>query len=1083
MHRKEQARTHLASRAVPLAVVVLLLAIGTLVPLGAGGVLGSSPAGVTHNGNWTISTPVSYGNTSLFVNGSISIVSGGSLSLNNVTLILSEPSALAHSITIGSGGALSTNGSTIESATPTNHLGIRADAGATVSISGGAILDVGGAAGPLGFVVDASSARFSGVAFQNYYEALVISATDVTVDHCVFSHTTSTTSATYVVSTSGSSAGFVMTHSRIVDTAMAGGGLFVASSSDIENNTFTLNPQGTNPRPILIGYAGSNGHVNASGTRFIHNVVSGSDVTDFDSSHVTISHNQILNTGGQQYVHDFGVHAEVFTPSGAGIWINGLTIEYNYISNSTGYGIRVEQNVTNAVIAYNTITNISTDPVSGPYNGAKTYCAIYLIRGVTHTLVTGNLINASSDIGNASLEIAGIGLESEVSNSTVSNNTVLNTDLGLWVQGDWNDGSGNIGPSWFNTITGNTFRNTRPIVQTHDLANAIQSYDWSNRTTISNNIIQGWNMVPSGVSTYEGAAILQADPYGTISGNVVKSATYGVVFGYFYGQVSNASYNALYGNSFNVTKAAVVDNTASAPAPIQNVVNVLTASATSSGFPTALEQSIGGLSGAAFSEAAGAYATTLETPSPITGAVRNYTTSIPWKVANFSVAISGPLGRGTLPASVSAVSSTQVTYAVSATGALGYAVSLAPTTQSYTANYTVRVVSASGTQSFSVYSPSGPAYFQTSATGNLSITVVLDSWTPTTSPSTIDLELHVARSSGTPVADVTAQIALQEPGQATSVSLGPTNSSGDASLGGLPSGTSVTNVSITAGNYTVGRFTENSSQPGVLQLDVVVVPVAPLVNSTVELVLTTATVNGTAVSGLDARVELTATNGTTSVTVGPTNSTGEAIAEGIPAGATVQNVTVSGGNYTVQGFAENTTQPGILRVSVVVAEEPVGANNSTTFQIRFTEHGLGSGAAWRLSVSGPESLNVTSAATNVTFYLPNGTYRYSASAVDAGNLTEINGSFVIPTDAYLSISVNFPLSKSPPSPPGTSAPGPSPAPAAISLVELIGLYFAAVALGGALVFVSRHLWRTLRERRSAAVPPAEKPGPNRPRGP
>ena len=1083
MHRKKQAGTRLASRAAPLAVVVLLLAVGSLVPLGAGGTLGSSPAGVTHSGNWIISTPVSFGNTSLFVNGSISIVSGGSLSLYNVTLSVSEASALAHSITIASGGALSASGSTIESATPANHLGIRADAGATVSISGGAILDVGGAAGPLGFVVDATGARFTGVTFQDYYEALVISAPDVTVDHCAFSHTTSTTSATYVVSTSGSSSGFVMSHSRIVDTAMAGGGLFVASSSDIENNTFTLNPQGTNPRPILIGYAGSNGHVNASGTRFLNNVVSGSDVTDFDSSHVTISHNRILDTGGQQYIHDFGVHAEVFTPSGAGIWINGLTIEHNYISNSTGYGIRVEQNITNAVIADNTITNISTDPVSGPYNGAKTYCAIYLIRGVTHTLVTGNLINASSDIGNASLEIAGIGLESEVSNSTVSNNTVLNTDLGLWVQGDWNDGPGNIGPSWFNTITGNTFRNTRPIVQTHDLANAIQSYDWANRTTISNNIIQGWNMVPSGVSTYEGAAILQADPFGTISGNLVKSATYGVVFGYFYGQLSNASYNALYGNSFNVTKSAVVDNTASAPAPIQNVVNVLTASATSSGFPTSLEQSIGGTNGAAFSEAGGVYATTLETPSPITGAISNFTTSIPWKGANFSVAISGPLGSGTLPASVSSVSSTQVTYTVSATSALSYAVSLAPTSQSYTANYTVRVVSASGTQSFSVHSPSGPAYFQTSATGSQSITVVLDNWTRTSSPSTIVLELHVARSNGTPVSGVDAQVALQEPGQTTSASLGPTNSSGNASLGGLPSGTSVTNVSITSGNYTVSGYTVNSSQPGVLQLDVVVASVSPSVHPAVELVLTTATVNGTAVSGLDALVELTGTNGTTSVTVGPTNSTGEAVAEGIPAGASVQNVTVSGGNYTVRGFVENTTQPGVLQVSVVVASEPVGENNSTTFEIRFTEHGLGTGAAWQLSVSGPESLTVTSAATNVTFYLTNGTYRYSASVVDAGNLTGITGSFVIPTDAYLSISVNFPLSKPPTSPPGTSAPGPSPAPAAISLVELIGLYFAAVALGGALVFVSRHLWRTLRERRSGAALNAENPGPNRSRGP
>ncbi len=1073
-------RTRLTPLVTPLAVLALVLIGGLASALSSGALPGAGTPAVTVNGNWTISTAVRYANTSLNVNGSITIASGGSLRLSNVTLSLSEPGSLAHGITVAAGGVLNATDSTFESATPSNPLWMRANSGATLSLTGGAVLDLGGSAGPVGFLVDAAGARFSGVQFKNYYEALVVSASDVTVTNCSFQQTRSTSSSTWVVSASGSSPGFVMTHSRIVDTSMMGGALFVASASDLENNTFTLNPKATNPTSVLIGYSGTNGFVNASGTKFVYNSLSGGDVVDFDSSNVTISHNHIFNTGGAEYVHDYGVRAQVIDPSGKGIWINGLSIEYNLISNSTSFGIRIENNITNALVAHNNITNISTNPQAGTYNGAQTYEGIYLIRGVTHSLVYANRIDNSADQENPSINTAGIGLESKVDYVTVANNTVLNTDLGIWVQGDWNDGPGNIGPSLHNTVTGNLIRNTLPVVQTHDLSSAIQNYDWANYTTISNNRIEGWNMVPSGVSSYEGEAIHQADVYGTITGNVINGATSGLVFGYFYGSgVGNASYNLVYGNVFNVTGSPIVDDTNSAPGPITNVVNSLDPHRTSNGFPTAVEESIGAVSGLAFLATGGVYSTTLETRSPISGVLGNYTTSLPWAVPNFSVRATGPLGSGTVPGSVTSVNSTAVAYTLSASGALSHTVSLDPTPGGYTANYTVRVVSSGGTQSFAVHSGTGPAVFRTNSTGTLSVTVVLVDWSPTVSVNTTELLLNATTSNGTAVPALSVKLGLQEPLGPTSVTLGPTNASGRASVAGLPAGTTVANLSLLGTNYTTVGYSVNASVPDLLKVDLVVAPVVtvpppPPQNNTTELRLSVATVNGTAVPGISVQVELHEPTVTSTLTLGPTNASGGATARGLPSGTSVSNLTLLGTNFTIAGYSVNSSVPELLALDLVVVPVPTGGpGNSTLFLVRFTEHGLAAGSTWRVSVTGPKSVNVTTVASNITVSLTNGTYRYSAEALTGTNASVPEGTFVIPTDAYVSIAVDFVFTNSSGTGHGAPAPAPSPSPSGtrLSVTEAIALGGLAVSLGVALVFVSTRFRRARVSQRGRRRPP------------
>ncbi len=770
--------------------------------------------------DWVISNLVSYTDTTILVAGSITVESGGTLSLTGDTVQITEPSALARGFVIESGGSLLANGTTFESTSASDPFWMQVDSGAHLAMADDTVSDLGGPGGDPGLTLDAAGASLNGVTFTSYYEGLIVSADDVTVANCYFGNTTSTSESTYVISTSGSSAGFSLTDSKIIDPSMVGGALSVDSSSDIENNTFTLDPRGTNPTPILMGYSGSDGFVNASGSRFAYNVVSGSDVVDFDSSDVTILHNKISNTGGAEYVHDYGIRAETFNPSGRGIWVNGLTIENNFISNSTSFGIRVEQNITNVVIAHNNITNISTDPQAGVYNGLQTYIGIYLIRGVSNALVYDNRVNDGADQERTTIGTAGIGLESEVDDTTVSDNTVLNTDLGIWVQGDWNDGTDNIGPSLHNTVTGNTIENTLPIVETPLLASAIQNYDWANYTTISDNYISGWNNVPSGVGGDEGEAIHQADLYGTIDGNVIASARVGIVFGYFYGNgVSNGSYNLVYDNTIDTTGSPIVYVTTDSPGPLVEVLDQLGGSSTSGTLPTLSLESIQETDGLTLAEAGGSFSATLETQNPVTGTIGNFTSSIPWSVPSFSVHVAGDLGAGKISPTISAVNATEVTYSVASVGVLEHEVSVDVPAELYFANYSVgEGVGSADRTTFAVSSSNGPAAFSTDATGTLSVSVALENW----HAENVTLDTTITAVNGTAEPGLQALIELNQSGQFTSVWVGPTNATGAAPFYGIPSGTSITNVSIGEPGFEVTGFTVASPQPRLLLLNVTV---------------------------------------------------------------------------------------------------------------------------------------------------------------------------------------------------------------------------------------------------------------------
>jgi hypothetical protein len=823
MHRTLRKGGRRAALTLPVAVLVFLIIGGVGATPNAPPLVHSASATIVINGDWTISSPVSYADASLVVNGGITIAAGGALSLQNVTLSLSEPSDLANGIEVQSQGSLSANGSSFESATNGNQIWMQADRGAALNLHGGEVLDLGDSAGPLGFTVEANDASFNGVIFDQYYEALLIEgASGVTVAHCYFGNSTAQNNGAYAVQTSGSGPGFSLTNSSFVIPQFIGALQVASPSAMVMNNSFDLNPANTNPYPVVLGYAYTGtGETNASGGVFSGNFVTGSDVTDLDSSNVTIRSNKVLDDGGTTYTHDYGIHAYVIWGTDRG-WINGLTIEDNLVSDSTGYGIRIEQNITNFVVANNNITNVSTSPTAPSYNDAETFEGIYLIRGVTNGIVEHNYINLSADQENTSISTEGICLESDVDNVTLLDNTILNTDQGIDVQGDWITSGVNIGPSLHNRVIGNLVENTMRIRQTHDVSEAVQNYLWANDTTIANNTIVGWNLVPSGVCACEGAAILQSSVDGTITGNTVNGATYGVWFSFFYGQVvENRSDNVVYDNSFNVTQAAVYDNTGDGMGPIDNVVDALTNMPTSAGTPTNYLQSIGATAGLSFTEGAGAYVSTLETRNPIDGLMENFTTSIPWELPSFGVHISGNLGSGRLKSPIESVGATGTTYAVDSSGRLTHEVNLDVPAEYYSAAYSVfEVLGGSENDTFTLNSSTGPAIFETEVNGTLSVGVGLLGWNATN----VTLQLEATNSSGDSVSGLAALVGLDEPQEFYRASVGPTNASGGANFYGLPPGSSVVNVSIVGSSYRLASYSVESPHPDLIQLILHVVP-------------------------------------------------------------------------------------------------------------------------------------------------------------------------------------------------------------------------------------------------------------------
>ncbi len=225
-------------------------------------------------------------------------------------------------------------------------------------------------------------------------------------------------------------------------------------------------------------------------------------------------------------------------------------------------------------------------------------------------------------------------------------------------------------------------------------------------------------------------------------------------------------------------------------------------------------------------------------------------------------------------------------------------------------------------------------------------------------------------------------------------------------------------------------------------------------NGTFDLELLATYSNGTPAPGVVVPVNFESPTEYPSVTLGPTNASGGAVLDDLPVGATVANVTVEGSRFSLIHYSVTTPEPGVVLVGVVVAPGAPGGCLPGGCSIRFNEHGLGSGVAWWVSVTGPESQLLNSSGTTIGFVLENGTYRYSLGAASGFNASVSEGTFVLPSSTS-AISVNF-----------TSAPssttGPPP-PTQTSLLtgEMVAITGVGVVVAGVLAV---GIYRTVRPR-------------------
>jgi hypothetical protein len=935
-----------------LAVLVLLV-IGGAAPVEAShSAPGVSRIPLQINGDWTISSHLVYRNATIEVNGSVSIVSGGNLTLEGSTLELTEPTSLAHGITIARGGSLQGIGLTVGSSTPGNDLWMQADAGSSLALSGGSVGALGGPGGPPGLTIGASRASIFDVTFDGYYEALIVSnAANVSVEDCQFLNSTSTDSSTYAVQVTGASPGFRLTRSAFLIPQSVGALFLAAPSAEVDNNTFSLNPNGTSEYPVLLGYTGL-GQANASGTQFLGNFVYGSDITDLASSNVEISNNRVVNDG----LHKYGIHAMVPIGTVPGLWVSGLVVENNTVSDTSCYGIRVEQNVTDFQIRGNRIVDPSTSPQPPYFWNSKEITGIYAIRGVNNGSIADNVLELADS---PAILSEGIVLEADVNYVVVSGNEIRNvTGSAVNVQGDIpGDDSAEpyqTGPSLHDQVLDNLIVNEIPIQQTAIVGIAIVIWDWANFTVVENNTIVGWNLINSAFE-YNGAALLTSASYGVIANNTVDQARYGFLFTNFAGDTANPpgtfnrSWNLVYGNVlYGISQAPVVEDSSDGQGPITNDINVLDNTRTPAGTPLGYFETINGANGISTAESAGTYDVTLTAVDPITGQTERFLTQIAWDLPPFALATTGPIAAGHMGGAVVSVNDTELNYSVTAAGGLAHSVRLNVPAVEYSADYAVRVYqNRHEVSAFAVNSTTGPAAFETQGTGNLTVAVLLVSWNasssgnrtppPSNESTNMTLETLAETAAGSPVANLTVSVALSNASGPASWESEATNVSGVALLANLPSGLNVTSVAIQDPNYDLVSYSVGRPQNNTTLLTVVVNRANPSpngsgqnrtpANMTLETLAETA--GGSPVGNLSLSVELTNTTGPASWDSEATNASGIAVLAGLPLNTNVSSVTVEGSRYALSSYSTRGPQNGTEVLTVVVDAVNPPANSTS----------------------------------------------------------------------------------------------------------------------------------------------------------
>ena len=218
-------------------------------------------------------------------------------------------------------------------------------------------------------------------------------------------------------------------------------------------------------------------------------------------------------------------------------------------------------------------------------------------------------------------------------------------------------------------------------------------------------------------------------------------------------------------------------------------------------------------------------------------------------------------------------------------------------------------------------------------------------------------------------------------------------------------------------------------------------------NDTTALDLSAETPVGAVVPGVVVQVEFQLEAQNLSVTLAPTDDSGNGSYYDLPAGTTIANVTLIGENYSLNSYTVATAGANTVQLLVVVTPVAVAGNNTTVSQwVQFAEQGLPTEATWWVSLTGPVSELLTSSGKTINFDLENGTYQFSVGTYSNLNASEPAGVLVVPSSPA-TYFVNF--TSPPATTPGT--PGGGTGPVSAAAVQTIALVAVAMALVGSIV--------------------------------
>jgi hypothetical protein len=829
-----------------LVVLTLLLTIwvgGHSSPPASAGSSGLESA-LSITGDWDVKTTESYSDTAIALSGNLTVEAGGSLTLDSVTLTISEPRDLAMGVIVQAGGVLTGTNLVLESSNASRPIYLRATTDSTLRLSGGSILDLGGGSqSNQGLLVQAAGTEISGVTFDHYDEAIqVADAPNVRFSNLVFRNATGNNNS-YALRVIGGSTGFSLTDSLFAIPQDVGALLVSAPNAQITGNRFDLDPYGTNIYPILLDDA-DGGAQTASGSYFANNTVDGAGVIDQASSNVTILDNLIENTGTNR---PYGVLATVPVGTTPGLWLSGLLVQGNYITNYSRYGIRMELNVTHFLITDNTIVNPS--PTPGPSwtvkFGGPQIDGIYLIRGISDGVVSHNYVDLS-DV--PSVASNGMTIESKVTDVKVQYNTFLNmSQNGIVTQGDVPGFDTTLpwqrGPTTGILIANNVFDNQRMVRQSNFTYKGLLFWLWANHTTVENNTFIGLQNIVNPRYSLDGATVITDGSYGIYVNNTVLGARLGFVFTEWvsgvrsYSGEFNRSDNLVYDNHlFGIQGALVTETPNDGMGPLHNVLDILGNTSAGPDLPTSFLESIGSAEAVGFSEANGLYTQNLRTTNPISGNLQTFSTTLTWSCPEFNATSSAGIGPGYPDVAVTALNRTTVVYHVPATESGEGSVALRPTEGPYGALYRVNLTAGSSTSSVVVNASTGTASFGIPAGSETTVRATLLSWWPieksgggnnTTTvtnhtaspPSNWSILGTVDLPNGAPASNLSVSIQFASGNGTLYPLLAQTTPSGGFVLENLSFEGNLTSVTVLSVNYTTLGYTTTAA-PGALVISV-----------------------------------------------------------------------------------------------------------------------------------------------------------------------------------------------------------------------------------------------------------------------